>query len=57
VFNIEPGFSQEAIKAILSSRWFYGTKKNMFFGGVHTVLENSEGYRAGDRHRNRYATT
>jgi len=44
VFNIEPGFSQEAIKAILSSThevlW---NKKNMFFGGVHTVLENSEG--------------
>jgi len=53
VFNIEPGFSQEAIKAILSSThevlW---NKKNMFFGGVHTVLENSEGFIEGDRRRN-----
>jgi gamma-glutamyltranspeptidase/glutathione hydrolase len=56
VFNIEPGFSQETIKAILSSThevvlW---NKKNMFFGGVHTVMENSEGFieGAGDRRRN-----
>jgi gamma-glutamyltranspeptidase/glutathione hydrolase len=55
VFNIEPGFSEEVIKQILSSthqlvRW---NKKNMFFGGVHTVLENSEGLieGAGDQRR------
>ena len=56
VFNIEPGFSEEELKATLTSNnqvvlW---NKKNMFFGGVHTVMENSEGIieAAGDRRRN-----
>lgn len=56
VFNIEPGFSEEAIKAILddNNQLVLWKKKNMFFGGVHTVMENSEGIieGAGDRRRN-----
>jgi len=55
VFNIEPGFSEEAIKAAIfaSNKLVLWNNKNMFFGGVHTVLENSEGIieGAGDNRR------
>ncbi len=55
VFNLEPGFSEEAIKEILpsSSKLVLWNKKNMFFGGVHTVMESGgliSG--AGDKRRN-----
>ncbi len=45
VFNIEPGFSEDAIKESLftSDKLLLWQKKSMFFGGVHTVLENAEG--------------
>jgi gamma-glutamyltranspeptidase/glutathione hydrolase len=56
LFNIEPGFSEEVIKQQLSStdKIILWNKKNMFFGGVHTVMENSEGIieGAGDQRRN-----
>ena len=56
VFNIEPGFSEEVIKETLdeNNQVVLWNKKNMFFGGVHTVMENSEGFieGAGDRRRN-----
>lgn len=56
VFNIEPGFSESAIKATVSDneQLVLWKKKNMFFGGVHTVMENSEGIieGAGDQRRN-----
>jgi gamma-glutamyltranspeptidase/glutathione hydrolase len=55
VFNIEPGFSEEAIKAIESdaNQLILWNQKNMFFGGVHTVLETSPGIieGAGDQRR------
>ena len=55
VFNIEPGFSEAAIKAIVDDdkQLVLWDKKNMFFGGVHTVMDLEgiiEG--AGDRRRN-----
>ena len=48
VFNLEPGFSSSAIKNIISSheKVVLWNKKNMFFGGVHTVIE-TQGARAG----------
>jgi gamma-glutamyltranspeptidase/glutathione hydrolase len=56
VFNLEPGFSEEATKALLpsTSKSVLWNKKNMFFGGVHSVMENSEGVisSAGDARRN-----
>ncbi|MBV9385968.1 MAG: gamma-glutamyltransferase [Chroococcidiopsidaceae cyanobacterium CP_BM_ER_R8_30] len=56
VFNLEPGFSEEAIQELLTShnQMVLWNKKNMFFGGVHTVMENAEGSiaGAGDRRRN-----
>lgn len=56
VFNIEPGFSDSVIKEIISSteQVVLWNQKNMFFGGVHTVMENSEGFieGAGDKRRN-----
>ncbi len=56
VFNIEPGFNDSAVKAILDdeSQLVLWNKKNMFFGGVHTVMENLEGVieGAGDKRRN-----
>ncbi len=55
LFNIEPGFSDEAIENLLTSneQLVLWNKKNMFFGGVHTVME-SEGMisGAGDNRRN-----
>lgn len=55
IFNIEPGFSEEAIKAIMddTNQLTLWNSKNMFFGGVHTVMESDgliEG--AGDQRRN-----
>lgn len=56
VFNIEPGFGDSAVKAILDddNQLVLWNKKNMFFGGVHTVMENLEGVieGAGDKRRN-----
>lgn len=56
VCNLEPGFNEEAIQEMLSSpsQVVLWNKKNMFFGGVHTVMENAEGSisGAGDRRRN-----
>ena len=55
VFNLEPGFSEEAIQEILSpdDQVVLWTRKSMFFGGVHTVMENLAGSiaGAGDRRR------
>lgn len=55
IFNIEPGFGEEAIKESLftSNKLLLWQRKNMFFGGVHTVLENAEGLieGAGDQRR------
>lgn len=56
VFHVEPGFAEEEISNITLPantqlvRW---QEKNLFFGGVHTVLETSEGLieGAGDRRR------
>ena len=60
VFNIEPGFSESAIKAIVddNKQMVLWNKKNMFFGGVHTVME-SEGVieGAGDHRRNGASAT
>ena len=60
VFNIEPGFSESSIKAIVddNSQMILWNKKNMFFGGVHTVME-SEGVieGAGDSRRNGASST
>lgn len=56
VFNVEPGFSKAAVKAIEddNNQLVLWNKKNMFFGGVHTVMESSEGLieGTGDRRRN-----
>ncbi len=60
VFNLEPGFSGEVIQEIFDSKtelvlW---NQKNMFFGGVHAVMELAgliEG--AGDRRRNGVSIT
>ncbi|MBW4640156.1 MAG: gamma-glutamyltransferase [Gloeocapsa sp. UFS-A4-WI-NPMV-4B04] len=61
VFNIEPGFSEEAIKAIESdaNQLILWNQKNMFFGGVHTVLETSPGIieGAGDQRRSGISLT
>lgn len=55
IFNVEPGFSKEAIKSALftSNKLVSWQRKNMFFGGVHTVLENAAGFieGAGDKRR------
>jgi gamma-glutamyltranspeptidase/glutathione hydrolase len=46
VFYVEPGFVEEEVNKLAASpqrqlvRW---QEKNLFFGGVHTVLETSEG--------------
>ena len=55
VLNIEPGFRDEVIEDLLTSNeqltlW---NKKNMFFGGVHTVMEAAGSISgAGDDRRN-----
>src|SRR4028118_517618 len=56
VCYVEPGFVEEEVNKLAASperqlvRW---QEKNLFFGGVHTVLETSEGIieGAGDRRR------
>jgi len=40
MFNIEPGFKEEATKAILDDNNRFMEEKNMFFGGVYTAMEN-----------------
>jgi gamma-glutamyltranspeptidase/glutathione hydrolase len=46
MFYVEPGFMEEEVNKLAVSpqrqlvRW---QEKNLFFGGVHTVLETSEG--------------
>lgn len=56
VFNLEPGFGDEVMSTALdaSDQLLLWSQKNMFFGGVHTVMENAEGKieGAGDRRRN-----
>lgn len=41
VLNVEPGFGQEVIESLVLSNenMVLWNKKNMFFGGVHTVME------------------
>jgi gamma-glutamyltranspeptidase/glutathione hydrolase len=44
IFNIEPGFSKEEIKKITlpsTNQLVLWQQQNMFFGGVHTVMESS----------------
>jgi len=55
VFNVEPGFNESVAKAIADddTQLILWNQKNMFFGGVHTVMDLAgaiEG--AGDRRRN-----
>lgn len=55
VFNLEPGFSEEAVKGSQFSpehELVLWKRKNLFFGGVHTIME-SEGLivGAGDSRR------
>ncbi|HEY9672071.1 MAG TPA: gamma-glutamyltransferase [Waterburya sp.] len=62
VLNIEPGFVEEDIDQLalpnnqLLLKW---QEKNLFFGGVHTVLKTSEGLMegAGDRRRDGFVAT
>jgi gamma-glutamyltranspeptidase / glutathione hydrolase len=55
VFHVEPGFPEEVNKIMLpvNNQLVKWQEKNLFFGGVHTVLETSEGLieGAGDRRR------
>lgn len=57
IFHVEPGFSTEEIKQTVlpyGDQLVLWKQKNTFFGGVHTVMENSTGLieGAGDRRRN-----
>jgi len=56
VLNLEPGWSEEAIANLISAdeTSLLWNKQNMFFGGVHTVMEDESGSisGAGDRRRN-----
>ncbi|HCF28560.1 MAG TPA: gamma-glutamyltransferase [Cyanobacteria bacterium UBA11049] len=55
VLNIEPGFRDDVIKDLVSSNeeLILWNKKNMFFGGVHTVMEAAGSISgAGDDRRN-----
>lgn len=56
IFNIEPGFSEQTLKAIEddNTQLILWNNKNMFFGGVHTVMETAQGviHGAGDTRRN-----
>lgn len=56
VFNVEPGFAETQINKITlpaNTQLLRWQEKNLFYGGVHTVLENSDGLieGAGDRRR------
>jgi gamma-glutamyltranspeptidase/glutathione hydrolase len=62
IFNLELGFSEmEITKAKLppDTQPVMWTEKNMFFGGVHTVLQNADGLieGAGDRRRSGVVAT
>ena len=56
VFNVEPGIAEAELKSLqlptnnLLVKW---KEKSLFFGGVHTIWENSDGVMegAGDRRR------
>ena len=55
VLNVEPGFNEAAIKAMADddNQLIEWNKKNMFFGGVHTVMESEDLIAgAGDKRRN-----
>jgi gamma-glutamyltranspeptidase/glutathione hydrolase len=46
VFHVEPGFDEEEVNKMTlpaSNQLVRWPEKNLFFGGVHTVLETSEG--------------
>lgn len=56
VFNLEPGFSEAALKKLhvpADEERVLWQQENMFFGGVHTVLRDVDGTitGAGDRRR------
>jgi len=56
VFHVEPGFAEEEVSKMrlpANNQLVRWQEKNLFFGGVHTVLENSEGLieGAGDQRR------
>jgi gamma-glutamyltranspeptidase/glutathione hydrolase len=56
VFHVEPGFHEEEVNKVrlpANNQLVRWQEKNLFFGGVHTVLETSEGVieGAGDRRR------
>ncbi len=56
VFHVEPGFAEEEINKLrlpANNQLVRWQEKNLFFGGVHTVLETSEGLieGAGDKRR------
>lgn len=56
ILNIEPGLANEEINKIIlpkNNQLLQWQEKSLFFGGVHTVLETSEGLieGAGDRRR------
>ncbi len=56
VFHVEPGFAEEEINKLTlpaNNQLVQWQEKNLFFGGVHTVLETSEGLieGAGDKRR------
>ncbi|HEY9652181.1 MAG TPA: gamma-glutamyltransferase [Coleofasciculaceae cyanobacterium] len=56
VFNIEPGLANDEINKIIlpeNNQLLQWQEKSLFFGGVHTVLETSEGLidGSGDRRR------
>ncbi len=46
VFHVEPGFAEEEVNQIIlpiDKQLVCWQEKNLFFGGVHTVLETSQG--------------
>jgi gamma-glutamyltranspeptidase/glutathione hydrolase len=56
VFHVEPGFAEEEVSKMrlpANNQLVRWQEKNLFFGGVHTVLETSEGLieGAGDQRR------
>jgi gamma-glutamyltranspeptidase/glutathione hydrolase len=62
VFNVEPGFTEEEVNKITlpaNNQLVKWQEKSLFFGGVHTVLENSDGLieGAGDRRRDGVAAS
>jgi gamma-glutamyltranspeptidase/glutathione hydrolase len=55
VLNLEPGWSEDAIANLIyaEEKLLLWNQQNMFFGGVHTVMEDEAGIisGAGDRRR------